>query len=100
MSTVTIRTKTKEMRSGARDIQAEINVIRNQLSTLKSAVRTLNSYWTGQGHDEFEKKINNDMNEIQQFINEATKYYNDIVAVANSYENSEKNVIAKASKRK
>lgn len=99
MAAVSIKTNTKKLRNGATQVKSDLQTIKRELANLRSQVSMLNGYWSGTGHDEFEKKFNNDCEEVQDFINEVQKYYNDLIKVAGNYETGERAVVNLASKR-
>lgn len=99
MAAVSIKTNTKNLRNGATKVKSELATIKTELTRLRSEGKKLNSYWSGTGHDEFEKKFNNDCDEVQDFIAEVEKYYTDIEKVAQNYEAGEKAVVNLASTR-
>ena len=96
---VSIKTNAKNLRNGATKVKSELAVIKNELTRLRSEGKKLNSYWSGSGHDEFQKVFNNDCDEVQDFIAEVEKYYTDIQKVAQNYEAGEKAVVKLASDR-
>lgn len=99
MADVKIKTNTAQLKKGTTQILADLNVIREQLNLLRSQGAKLCGYWRGEGHDEFQKKFNNDCKEIQEFITEVGKYHKDIQAVIKNYEKGEKEIVELAMDR-
>lgn len=96
---VTVKVQTNELRNASGTVGNKITALENVVMALHNQVKTLNSYWTGGAHDEFEKAINDDIKEINKFIAEAKDYKNDLVKIATEYENTEKASQSTLSKR-
>ncbi len=92
MAVSKIKVNTNKLKSTTNDIEAALKDIKNKIQAMENDVNELNTMWTGEAFDAFDKVFHDDIKDlgyicdnIQQLINYETK-------AKTEYDTCEKNV--------
>ncbi|MBO5303960.1 MAG: WXG100 family type VII secretion target [Lachnospiraceae bacterium] len=95
----TITVNPSQVDKKAQELKRYNTSLKKKIQELKTQEKSLNSMWDGEANDEFHKRFNEDMTQMNNFYNAIENYVSKLNEIVDAYEKAEKKNLSTASKR-